>query len=390
MSCSWHKLDLDLLECLQKWKGSTAWKLKVELHNREVREAERDPHSRRKPIPCGLTIHPAYGCSYDCSYCYIYSMGLPMNPKPNPLSPKQLLLALSINPYFIPGPYGTLLAFGSITEPFINPHISMKTISYMKIIDRFYGNPIQVSTKSILIEDYAGELKSLMQDVSILYSISALKNYRYLEPRAPPPEKRLECMGKLIERGLRVYLFLRPLIPGVSEKEIAPLIERASRLGVSGVIPGSLRVNRDILVRLKKRGVDVNPILFRVRGNMGEKQVAVDTGYLKRMVYAEASRLGVRVFPSSCAANIHSHNQACWKCRMGPCGPEDSLIRVEPEDIKEILQHYGFRRVHVSLEYGRLKITAESMPRNGGRRILYWLRELARRPMDLRLAEAGS
>ncbi|MEM4497864.1 MAG: radical SAM protein, partial [Nitrososphaerota archaeon] len=50
------------------------------LDERELEVARRDPHARRLPRPCGLTVHTGLGCKFGCLYCYIYDMGFSRAP----------------------------------------------------------------------------------------------------------------------------------------------------------------------------------------------------------------------------------------------------------------------------------------------------------------------
>ena len=76
----------------------------------EIEKARKDDHSKRKPRPCGFTIHVAKGCKGGCLYCYVTS-----KPKRNELSPKALVYALLLNPNFEVG--RSFKAIGAICEP---------------------------------------------------------------------------------------------------------------------------------------------------------------------------------------------------------------------------------------------------------------------------------
>jgi DNA repair photolyase len=120
--------------------------LEEKLSEEERREARQDHHAKRPPRPCGITIHTGAGCPLACAYCYIYDMGFPGSAKPYKLSPLQLAYAVATNPHVAVGPWGTLVAMGSVTEPFL-PQTRELALGYMKAIAAYLGNPLQASTK---------------------------------------------------------------------------------------------------------------------------------------------------------------------------------------------------------------------------------------------------
>jgi len=120
--------------------------LKSKLPQSSIDRARGNAYSKRRPKPCGLTIHPGIGCALGCLYCYLQDMGLGKCVELSLLSGEELVVSLLLNPRFVPGRYGTFLAFGSICEPF-HHEISGKTIEYLDAIDRWLGNPCQISTK---------------------------------------------------------------------------------------------------------------------------------------------------------------------------------------------------------------------------------------------------
>jgi len=307
---------------------------------------QRDHHSKRRPIPCGMTIHPAIGCSYGCAYCYIYDMGFPPKPEAYPLSPEEMLTALALNPYFLPGRQGTLVAFGSVTEPFMNPSIASRTLEYMRIIGRFFGNPQQVSTKAAPGLSVARNLAGMEGGPpSVLISVTSLDHSRKLEPGAPSVEDRLEWGSLLLKLGVPVTLFLRPLIPGISSEELKALLYKAWEKGFRRVILGSLRVTPGIIRRLSATGMDMGEIKRRMpREPRGSRdQVVLRMRDLKEKAGEMARELGYQVLPASCSANIVDHGLSCWACNMGPCGPVGELPLVSEDEVKEALEILGLK-----------------------------------------------
>ncbi len=368
------------------------WRLKEELRDkiggmldeRERRAAESDGHARREPRPCGMTIHTGIGCKYGCVYCYVPDMGFPMKPRPYPLSGLQLVYALLSNPYFVPGPQGTLLAFGSVTEPFME-ETRGRALEYLGATARYLGNPTQLSTKAHIDEGLADELHRVAEPrMDFLVTIITLRHWRRLEPNAPPPEARLETIRNLSSRGFHVTLFLRPIIPGVTDREVPEILARAKAAGAAGVVPGSLRVTPGILERLRLAGVDTSLIEARLpRRPRGRRdQVPIREADLKRMVEVYARRLGLRVYPSSCSANIDAHGLACNACKWGPCGDPDNLPDVEEEAVRELGSLVGVEVREVRVDDRSVRVSVRARRGDEGLRVLrHWVEALTRRAM---------
>ncbi|MET1159446.1 MAG: radical SAM protein, partial [Thermoprotei archaeon] len=243
-----------------------------------VRKALKDPHTRRKPRPCGFTIHTGIGCSLKCIYCYIEDMGFQWSIREYPLTGLELVYSLLSNPYFVPGERGSLLAIGSVTEPF-HGVTRRKTMEYIESIYTYLGNPTQFSTKMYITEREAYELARISKSrISPLVTIITIKWAPKLEPLVPPPDKRFETIRNLRRAGLKPFLFLRPVIPGIIEDEYVEILENAHKYGAEGVVIGSLRVTKTIIERLAKIGVPVEEIMYRLpRKPRGNEQISIDT-----------------------------------------------------------------------------------------------------------------
>ncbi|AEM39413.1 Radical SAM domain protein [Pyrolobus fumarii 1A] len=329
------------------------------LDEKEIREAQSDGHARREPRPCGMTIHTGIGCKFGCVYCYVPDMGFPMKPRPYPLNGLQLVYALLSNPFFVPGPYGTLLAFGSVTEPFMEETVE-RALEYLEATSRYLRNPIQLSTKAYIDESLATEIHQRVEPhADFLVTIITLRLWKRLEPNTPPPEKRFETISNLSKIGIHVTLFLRPIIPGVTDKEVPEILARAKAAGAAGVVPGSLRVTPGILHRLKLAGIDTRIIEARLprRPRSRRDQVTIKERDLKRMVEAYAAKVGLRVYPSSCSANVDSHGISCYACKWGPCGNPHDLPEVTRDGIEELGELLGLEVVDVRVGQSVVRVS---------------------------------
>ena len=329
----------DLHEIMEM-KEEIKSKLKQKLSKREINEALHDHHAHRRPRPCGLTIHTGIGCPLQCTYCYIYDMGFGITVKPYPLKPEQLVYALVSNPYFIPGSEGTLVALGSVTEPFL-PQTKELTMNYINAISTYLANPIQFSTKMYIGKSDARRIAELDPGISPLITIITIKYRSKLEPYAPPPELRFKTIENLAEAGLKPILFYRPIIPGIAEKEYTDILRKAKHAGAIGVVAGGLRVTENILRRLYKYGIPVDEIVKRsLQPIRGKKQVPIKINDIKKNIRETALSLDMKYFPQACMANIYTHGTYCFRMIREhivsrPYSPPD------PDEIRDIISKAG-------------------------------------------------
>ncbi len=344
-------MRVSLIEHL-RMKSKVISELEARLSPAEIRAAKKDPHSRREPRPCGLTVHTGRGCPFGCVYCYVPDMGIPMRPRPNVLSGLQIAYAIAINPYIVVGKWGTYLAFGSITEPLL-PGIREKTVEYLRAIRDHLGNPTQISTKEKVDERLAYLVWSADNKLSVLVSATTLR--KKLEPGAPSIEERINTMKNFKKMGMHVTLFMRPIIPGISEEDGPKILEMASGI-VDAVIIGGFRVTPSIIKRLSSVGVPPEEIESRlIREPKQREQVPVKVDDIKRLLIKLANRMGYRVLPSACAANAVAHGIPCHMCNMGPCFSMD-LPDFELDEVPILANALGFNVKKLVLEGYKLKV----------------------------------
>lgn len=338
-------------------------RLESKLDAKELEEAKRDPHARRKPRPCGLTVHPAVGCDRGCLYCYVPSVvGYAGPPKLSPLSPEQLAYALAANPYFLPGPLGTLLAFGSVTEPFANEAVVEKTLGFLKAAKDYLRNPVQVATKASPSQAPVEEIaKHAEPKASFLVTIVSLRLAKELEPRAPSPEERLELLAELSKAGFHASLFLRPILPGVAEVEYKELLAAAKEAGAFGVVAGCLLVSKEVLRKLSAVEGVARALSARLRDAPEKGLASVSCKDVKSSVLGFAKLLDLRAYPSSCSANIDSHGLACAACSMGPCG-SGAIPPADGDSVARAAELLGAEVLSAKVLGNRVELALKKMP----------------------------
>lgn len=324
------------------------------LSGESIVKASRDPHAFRKPRQCGVTIHTGVGCSYMCAYCYVYDMGFPAKPKPYPLSPVELAYSLALNPYVVP--MRTLAAYGSVTEPFLKETVS-RAVEYITNIYKYFKLPSQVSTKSSLSSEVLEALMHGDKCLSILITVVTLEKHRVIEKGAPSPVDRLEGALRALKSGFRAALFIRPIVPGLTDREFEEILSLAELHGVREIVLGSLRATYTNVARMKALGLDTSEIELRLprKPGVGE-QVAVYSADLKAKLRKLAVERGFKVFESACAANISAHNEYCSMCSKGPCGSLDKAPKASANEVVEFLLTEGLRVSGVSVSKTKIVV----------------------------------
>ncbi|MEM0005277.1 MAG: radical SAM protein [Ignisphaera sp.] len=323
-----------------------------------IGRARRDFHSFRAPRPCGMTIHTGVGCSNRCAYCYIYDMGFPGSVEVYPLPAEGIVYALSLNPYI--APTATLAAYGSVTEPF-NPVTRDFSLKLMELVYRYLKLPSQVSTKSILDGDVVSRIIDADARCSVLVTVVAIDRAKILEPYAPDPVDRITYAGHA-SRYLHTSLFIRPVIPGVTDAEIDRILKLAVEYGIRRIVIGALRVTEGILTRIR----NIDHLLYREivsrlpREPRGREQIAIRVDDVKKVIVRKAREHQVKVYTSACQANIDAHGEFCNMCSRGPCGNIHRIEAIDESDIAEFLEYMGTRPREITVSRNCIAIEVES------------------------------
>jgi len=368
------KLKLSLEEMLQR-KELLRLELERKLGEESARRAASDYHAKRKPRPCGLTIHTVVGCTGRCKYCYLPDIGVNTSEaRVYSLQPDEFSLALLYNPYFLPGRTGTYLAVGSLGEPF-HPLGSNLTIQVLLSFKKWLGNPIQFSTKLSAKKYIASLSKFRGYALSPLTTIVTLKKWKELEPGAASPEERFDSMKALRLAGLYPIVFVRPILPGITDREINEILKLAKEHGAVGALFGSLRLSPSILARIRNY-VNQEELTRRIpRFLKSGKQISIDSLDLKRAAAKAAREMELEFFFSACCANTYAAYLStgnkvpcaglCWIegrfCTRCPVDCRNIEVIIDLDEVKNVASRLLKTRVYNAIINGYyLELKAES------------------------------
>ena len=359
--------------------------LKNKLPLKSQVKSKSDIHAKTPPKQNELMVNPAIGCPNQCVYCYIQDLGQDYTQiHPYGLHGNELLYALLSNPYYQPTRYGTPITIGELTEPF-NGDIKEKTIEYLKTIEKL-GNPTRFTTKEYIDREMAKTISKIKLPITPIISITSIENAKILEPQNKI-EKRFNTIKNLRKENLKPILLIEPLIPEITTKEIDEILDETKRAGISGAIPGELIITENIINRLRKTGIDINPILRKIKmKEIPKRRTKIKTKSIKKEIIEIIEEKRLKAFPTPCCANTHTANVPC-------INPNHIRIReerrtsIEEREINTLIKTLTKRKIkETRTQKNKIIITMEVKIPTKERNILkYNLQTLLRRKIQIKI-----
>jgi len=183
------------------------------------------------------TVNLYKGCTHGCVYCYAPSLvhddrrwGSFVDVKVNaPATLRRELREAAKAPVFL----------SSASDPYQPVEARYKlTKRCLEELDEF-AFPVVVLTRSpLVLRDV--ELLRRMEWARVGCSISTASG-RFYEPGVPPLERRLETLRSLADAGIKTWVSLAPVVPGIMAFEVEELLSKLREAGVGAVTPGLLR-----------------------------------------------------------------------------------------------------------------------------------------------------
>lgn len=197
----------------------------VQYYALAARSALNRESSRRMPF--AWTLNPYRGCEFGCKYCYArythefmeLSDGLDFERKIYAKRGAPELLRAELRQA---RDKGLPIALGTATDPYQPAERQFGvTRGILEAMAEFEGLDFSITTKSVLIVRDLGLLQALARRhrLSVHMTVTTIdaRLARLVEPKAPPPSKRLEAVQALAEAGLRVGVNAAPILPGLTD-----------------------------------------------------------------------------------------------------------------------------------------------------------------------------
>ncbi len=191
-------------------------------------------------IGFSYSVNPYRGCEHGCIYCFArptheylgFSPGIDFETKimVKENAPQLLRKELSKKSW-----QADPIAFGINVDAF--QLVERKLELSRRCLEVFaeFRQPVTCITKNFLITRDIDYLSMLARDqaVLVLVSITSLDQslQSKMEPRTSIPQKRLEAIRTLTDAGIPVGVMVAPVIPGLTDHEILPIMDAAKKAG---------------------------------------------------------------------------------------------------------------------------------------------------------------
>jgi DNA repair photolyase len=198
-----------------------------------------------------VSVNPYRGCEHGCVYCYArpsheflgMSAGLDFESKIVVKYDAADLLRKELSK---PGWKPQTLVMSGVTDPYqpIEKKLEI-TRGCVKVLAESF-HPLVIITKNYLVTRDTDLLARLaeVRAVRVVLSITSLDPSvtNTMEPRTSRPNKRLQAVRELSEAGIPVHVNIAPVIPGLTDEEIVPIMEASADAGAKSVSLVNLRL----------------------------------------------------------------------------------------------------------------------------------------------------
>ena len=203
------------------------------LESRSTLNRESSGH-----MPFDWTINPYRGCEFGCRYCYARYTHEFMEIRDGKDFERKIFAKVNA-PEVLRAELraakdkGLAIALGTATDPYqpAEKHFEI-TRRMLEVFAEFEALDFSITTKSTLILRDLDLLQVISQrhrfGVHMTVTTTNERLARLLEPKAPPPAKRLEAVAALAQAGIYVGVNAMPILPGLNDDPAA--LEDLARL----------------------------------------------------------------------------------------------------------------------------------------------------------------
>jgi len=191
-------------------------------------------------LPFDRSVNPYRGCEHGCSYCFARPTHAWLGLSPGLDFETRLVARPGIGAVLAreigrKGYAVAPVALGTNTDPYQPIEARYRVMREVLEVLADHAHPVAITTKGTLVERDVDLLAPMAAQglAAVGISITTLDPAlsRRLEPRAALPARRLDIMRRLTAAGVPVRLMLAPVIPGLTDHEVEPIVAAAAQAG---------------------------------------------------------------------------------------------------------------------------------------------------------------
>ncbi len=247
-------------EPAQRMAFADGWQIEEEDHliQTEVRtEVPRSAisYNRSPDLPFDRSVNPYRGCEHGCIYCFARPTHAYLNLSPGLDFETKLIARPGIADVLVrelraKAYRPATLALGTNTDPYQPCEATWGLMRQVLQVLSDTGHPTAITTKGALILRDLDLIAPMAARglVRVGISITTLDAdlCRRLEPRAPSPARRLAMVRALADAGVTIRVMMSPVIPGLTDHEIEPLLTAARDAGAKAASWIALRLPQEV------------------------------------------------------------------------------------------------------------------------------------------------
>lgn len=227
----------------------------LRTETRQERPRSALAFNRSPDLPFDRSINPYRGCEHGCVYCFARPSHAFLNLSPGldfetrlvarPGIGAVLARELGAKSYRV-----ATVALGTNTDPYQPIEADRRLMREVLEVLWAHRHPVAITTKGTLIERDIDLLAPMaaagLLRVGISVTTLDARLARAMEPRCPAPARRLEVIGRLSAAGIPVRAMVAPVVPGLTDHELEPILAAVREAGAVAASYIALRLPREV------------------------------------------------------------------------------------------------------------------------------------------------
>ncbi|HEX9304166.1 MAG TPA: radical SAM protein [Thermoanaerobaculia bacterium] len=238
----------------------------LEVYEEEAKRALAENES--PDVGFRWSLNPYRGCFHACGYCYARSSHQYLGFGAGTDFDRKIVVKTNIaerlrEEFLRPSWKGDVIAFSGNTDCY-QPLEAVYGLTRKSLeICREFRNPVGIITKGALVRRDVPLLAAMSREtkVSVTLSIPFADDAtgRAVEPGASLPSQRFETLRMLSDAGIETGIGIAPVIPGLNDGHVAPLLQRARAAGARSAFLVLIRLSGQTLLVFEERLAEAFP-----------------------------------------------------------------------------------------------------------------------------------